>query len=201
MSTIYDEIYKRAEPYWQTRSNEIHLPMAYAYAKRLLAAYPEADASIVLPAILLHDVGYFNVPEETHYDGLAGAPIGWSADITRLHEQEGARLAGEMLRALNYPPEKIAAVQKIIDGHDSNPPPHSLEDAIVKDADKLWRFSATATRICRRWYKQTPQQFMDYVESKIPTWMLTEKGAELARQEMARTRALYASGQAQDDDA
>src|SRR5581483_6992138 len=123
MSTIYDEIYKRAEPYWQTRSNEIHLPMAYEYARQLLAAYPEADAAIVLPAILLHDIGYFHVPAETHYDGLAGAPIGWNADITRLHEQEGARLAGEMLRELNYPPDKIAAIQKIIDGHDSHPPP------------------------------------------------------------------------------
>jgi hypothetical protein len=41
---------------------------------------------------------------------------------------------------------------------------------------------------------------MDYVESRIPSWMLTEKGAELARQEIARTRALYATGQADDNE-
>jgi len=199
MSTLYDQIYAASEPYWQTRSNEIHLPMAYDYAKQLLAAYPQADESIVLPAILLHDIGYFNVPEETHLNGLAGAPKGWSPDVTRLHEMEGMRLAGEILAHLNYPPEKIAAIQKIIDGHDSNPPPHSLEDALVKDADKLWRFTITAARICRYWNNQTPQQYMDYCEAKIPTWMLTDKGRELAQAAMAETRRAYAEGTAEDD--
>lgn len=200
MTTIYDQIYARAEPYWHTRSNEIHVPRSYAFAQELLAAYPEADASIVLPAILLHDIGYFNVPPETHLKGLYDAAIGYDERITRLHEQEGARLAGEILRELNYPADKIAAIQKIIDGHDTTPSAHSLEDAIVKDADKLWRYTADATRIARRWYRQTPQQFMDYVEAKIPTWLLTEKGRELARRELARTRELYAHGKANDDD-
>ena len=57
MSTL-EEIYALAEPYWQTRSNEIHVPGSYELARRLLAAYPEADPDVVLPAILLHDCGY-----------------------------------------------------------------------------------------------------------------------------------------------
>jgi HD superfamily phosphodiesterase len=190
---IYDQIYRAAEPYWQTRSNEIHLPLAYDYARRLLAAYPEADESIVLPAILLHDIGYFNVPEETHLSGLAGAPKGWSPDVTRLHEVEGARLAGEILARLDYPPEKIALIQQIIDGHDSHPAAHSREDALVKDADKLWRYSAVAARICSAWNNQTPLEYLDFCESRIEKWLLTEKGRELAREELAQTRRVYAA--------
>jgi hypothetical protein len=53
-SDRYARIYALAEPYWQTRSNEIHVPGSYALAQELLAAYPQADADVVLPAILLH---------------------------------------------------------------------------------------------------------------------------------------------------
>ena len=38
----YDRIYELAEPYWQTRSNEIHVPGSYALAQELVAAHPEA---------------------------------------------------------------------------------------------------------------------------------------------------------------
>jgi hypothetical protein len=60
--TVLEQIYALAEPYWQTRSNEVHVPGAYALAQRLLEAHPEADADIVLPAVLLQDCGYFLVP-------------------------------------------------------------------------------------------------------------------------------------------
>ena len=138
MSTL-EQIYTLAEPYWQTRSNEVHVPGAYALAQRLLEAHPEADADIVLPAVLLHDCGYLLVPEEDHLKGLAGAPVGWEPDITRRHEIEGARIAGEILDQVGYDPVRIALIQEIIDGHDSRTSAVSLEDAIVKDADKLWR--------------------------------------------------------------
>ena len=89
--TIYDQIYAASEPYWQTRENDRHVPCVYEFAKQLLACYPAADPKIVLPAILMHDNGYKLVPEETHSQGLADAPIGWSPDITRLHEEAGVK--------------------------------------------------------------------------------------------------------------
>ena len=90
----------------------------------------------MLPAILLHDCGYFLVPEEDHLKGLAGAPIGWEADVTRRHEIEGARLAGEILGRVGYDRRRTELVQEIVDGHDSRAEALSLEDALVKDADK-----------------------------------------------------------------
>ncbi|MFN8457104.1 MAG: hypothetical protein U0401_20975 [Anaerolineae bacterium] len=56
MTTIYDQIYQRAKPYWQTRQGEIHMPRAYEYARRLLAYYPEAMRRWFYPLFLLHDV-------------------------------------------------------------------------------------------------------------------------------------------------
>ncbi len=194
MSAIYDRIYQAAEPYWHTRSGEVHMPESYALAQELLGHYPEADPAVVLPAILLHDIGYFGLPEETQMRGLSGSPHGWDADVTRLHEVEGARMARAILAELDYDPELAERIVAIIDGHDSRKEPLSLEDAIVKDADKLWRFTASGVRICRRWVGQEPGAFMDYVESKIAGWMLTPHGAAMARAILAATRRRYVEG-------
>ena len=177
-----------AEPYWQTRANEIHVPESFELARRLLEAHPAADPDVVLPAILLHDCGYFLVPEEDHMKGLAGAPIGWEADITRRHEIEGARLAGEILGRVGWDAERTARIQEIVDGHDSRAEALSLEDALVKDADKLWRFTESGVRICHVWMGRTPEAFMDYVGARIDEWMHTDAGRALARELLAQSR-------------
>jgi HD domain len=191
MSDIYDTIYALAEPYWQTRSGEVHMPESYTLAQQLLRVYPEADPAVVLPAILLHDIGYFGLPEETQMQGLSGSPSGWNGEITRLHEIAGARRAAEILDELGYDLAKTAAIVAIIDGHDSCKEAMSLDDALVKDADKLWRFTPSGVQICRRWVGQEPGVFMDYIESKIDSWMLTARGAAMAREIVAATRRRY----------
>jgi hypothetical protein len=191
-SARYAHIYDLAEPYWQTRSNEIHVPGSYALARELLAAYPQADADVVLPAILLHDVGYMVVPADDHLKGLAGAVKGWEPDITRRHEIQGAALAGEILGLVDWDPERTVLIQDIVDGHDSRPEAESLEDRLVKDADKLWRYTESAVRICYRWMELSPDAYMDWVESEIDRWLFTEAARELARRELARSRAALA---------
>ena len=186
---MMDVIYQLAEPFWQTRSGEVHMPQAFGFAKRLLEQYADADAEIVLAAILLHDIGYAKVPEETHHQGLAGAPNGWQPDITRLHEVEGAKMARALLESLGFDAVKLERVVEIIDGHDSRHEALSLEDAIVKDADKLWRFGVEGVTICRGWMVMGANEFMAYVEGKIESWFLTEHGATLARETLALTRA------------
>lgn len=188
MSTIYDQIYAASEPYWQTRHNHIHIPHVYEFAKQMLALYPAADPEIVLPAILMHDNGYKLVPEETQFQGLADAPGGWKPKVTRLHEEAGAKLAGEILGALNYDPAKTKLIQEIIDGHDSRTYAVSLEDAIVKDCDKLWRVTPYGSSMGGRWTNHSPEEFRDHVESKIETWFLTAHGKRLAREILADTR-------------
>jgi HD superfamily phosphodiesterase len=183
-----ERIYAAARPYWNTRENHVHVPEAYELCKELLRSFPEADSGVVLPAILLHDVGYVEVPEDEQLRGLAGAPIGWEPDITRRHEVAGARIAGELLRELGYDEERTALIEEIIDGHDSRAEAISLEDAIVKDADKLWRYSESGVRICSPWMGRSHTEFLNFVESRIDDWMLTEPGRRLARETLARTR-------------
>jgi hypothetical protein len=191
-SDRYARIYALAEPYWQTRSNEIHVPGSNALAQELLAAYPRADADIVLPAILLHDIGYMVVPADDHLRGLAGAVRGWEPDITRRHEIQGASLAGEILGLVGWDSERTVLIQDIVDGHDSRTEAESLEDTLVKDADKLWRYTESAVRICHRWMELSTDAYMDWVKSEIDHWLFTEAARELAHRELARSRAALA---------
>jgi HD superfamily phosphodiesterase len=188
----YARIYALAEPYWQTRSNEIHVPESYALAQELLAAHPEADPDIVLPAVLLHDIGYMAVPSDDHLKGLAGAVKGWEPDITRRHEIQGAVLAGEILSKVGWDTERRAAIQDIVDGHDSRAEAVSREDALVKDADKLWRFTESAVRICHSWMGLSPEAFMDWVGSEIERWFFTDTARGVARRELAASRQALA---------
>jgi hypothetical protein len=189
----YARIYELAEPYWQTRSNEIHVPGAYALASELLDAHPQADPDVVMPAILLHDVGYMAVPAEDHLKGLAGAAKGWEPDITRRHEVRGAALAGEILAEVGWDDRRTAAISDIVDGHDSRIEAVSLEDQLVKDADKLWRFTESAVRICHQWMELTPERYMDWVQSEIDRWFFTEAARGLAQRELDHSRAALAA--------
>jgi HD superfamily phosphodiesterase len=186
---VIERVWALAEPYWHTRSGEIHMPESFAMAQRLLEALPAADPAVVLPAILLHDVGYARVPVETHHAGLAGAPGGWDADITRRHEIEGARLAAEILAEVGCDSATAARVVEIVDGHDSRADALSLEDAIVKDADKLWRFTASGVRVAHEWTRRTPAAFMDYVETRIDDWFFTQEAKALAHEALEQARS------------
>jgi hypothetical protein len=186
---VYARIYALAEPYWRTRAGELHMPESYAFARELLAAHPDAEADIVLPAILLHDVGYALVPDETHREGLADGKNGWQPDVTRMHEQLGAKLAGELLEQVGYDPERTRRIQDIVDGHDTRKDPLDLEDAVVKDADKLWRFSPSAADVCPEWFDTSRAEYLDWIASRLDDWLITDAGRQRARALLDDSRA------------
>jgi HD superfamily phosphodiesterase len=148
---------------------------------------------VVLPAVLLHDIGYMAVPAEDHLKGLAGAVSGWEPDITRRHEIRGAALADEILAEVGWDEQRSAAIQDIVDGHDSRAEAVSFEDELVKDADKLWRFTESAVRICHAWMGLTPERYMQWVGSEIASWFFTPTARELARRELDRSRTALAA--------
>lgn len=187
MTTIYDQIYQKAEVYWDTRYNDVHVPMAYDFAKKLLAHYPQAEAAVVLPAILLHDIGWKMVPEARQLNAFG--PKATDKAANRLHEVEGVRLAGEILAALEYDPVKIQEILTIIDGHDSRLEALSLNDKLVKDADKLWRFTTTGIDIDHRRFDMPLLPYLDYLADKIEIWLFTLAAQEMARTALAQARA------------
>lgn len=183
-------LWQRVLPYLRTRGNDQHLPIAVAFAERLCVAHPEADSRLVRVATLLHDTGWARVDEDRIIsDGFQNAD--WRrADIRYEHERHGCDIAREVLGELDYEPEFIEEVVRIIDGHDTRPDALSLEDALMRDADRGWRFSGAGFALSCAWFDQTPDYYVDRLESEIIPEMKTEAGLQMALADLARSRSL-----------
>ena len=147
MKAIFEKLWKLVKPYLSVRRNDIHTKIATKYAYQLLVT-KKGDESVVIPAIILHDVGWKNVPEELHLKAFG--PHG-KEELTKQHEKESVKIAKKLLEEINYDKNKTQQILKIIECHDSRKEAISLNDRLVKDADKLWRFSKEGFTIdCER---------------------------------------------------
>lgn len=194
MSDAADTLLPRDLPLWEearcfldVRSNDVHTLISYRLARALLAEHPEADAATVLPAILLHDVGWKRI-DPAHLADAVG-PNATRPELVRQHELHGVEIAGDILR--HHRPEgvPIEAVLAIIDRHDTHKDASSLEDALVKDADKAWRFTPHGVATICDWFGDAPDQTLAMLEDFVMPTMLTDTGRVMARALLAAGRA------------
>ncbi|MGJ5177543.1 HD domain-containing protein [Bradyrhizobium oligotrophicum] len=172
-------IWLAARPWLDVRSNDEHTLISYRLGQALLRLHPDADASVVLPAILMHDVGWKKFPPEQ----LAAAvgPNPRYPELQRAHEIEGVKIAAEAFTRLAIPGLQIDTILAIIDGHDTRKKPISREDALMKDADKLWRFTGHGVATIGGWFETPPRETLAMLESFVLPSMLTEAGATMAQ--------------------
>jgi hypothetical protein len=182
----YDAVRRAAEPYLRSRKNDVHIPLSFGYALRLLEVHSEADRDIVLLAIMLHDIGWhaFDIADIVE---KAFGPGKMQSDLRVLHEKEGVRLSRQLLEQTGWPEVIIAAVAEIIDGHDTRAHARTLNDRLVRDADKLWRYTTTGVSIACDWFRKTPHQYADQIETEIAL-IETEAARKMAAHDLARTR-------------
>src|SRR5690606_740746 len=196
-----DEADTDLDPLWRAivaesraRSNDIHLPISFAYAERLCDAYPEADALVVRVAILLHDTGWARVDQSRILaEGFTGD---WRrADVRYEHERHGCDIAREVLPGLGYDEAFVERVTEIIDGHDTRLESKSLEDSLVRDADRLWRFTPTGIALASGWFGLTPAEYCRRLRVQIVPELLTAAAVQMAEAELARSEALLKTEQ------
>ncbi|TFD32288.1 HD domain-containing protein [Cryobacterium cryoconiti] len=184
-----DPLWRAVEPEMRTRGNDIHIPMSFAFAERLCDAYPEADSLVVRVAILLHDTGWARVDETKIIS--EGFGKNWRQSQIRFeHEIKGCEIAREVLPGLGYDDAFITRVTDIIDGHDTRPESHSIEDSLVRDADRLWRFTPAGIALASSWFFQTPSFYCRRLRSEILPELITAAGLEMATVELDRAEAL-----------
>jgi HD superfamily phosphodiesterase len=189
-----DPIWRAIVSESRARSNDIHLPISFAYAQRLCDAYPDADALVVRVAILLHDTGWARVDESRILtEGFAGD---WrKADVRFEHERHGCDIAREVLPPLGYDEEFVTKVTTIIDGHDTRPESRSLEDSLVRDADRLWRFTPTGIALASSWFGLTPAEYCRRLRAEIVPELLTDAAVQMAETDLARSEVLLKTEQ------
>ncbi len=176
-----------ARPYLDVRNNDEHTLVAYGLARALLREIPEADDSVVLPAILLHDLGWKRVPQHLLLEAIGKTPS--RPDLVRDHELYGVEIARDILTRHQPEGVDISAVLAIIDGHDTTRAARSINDAVTKDADKGWRTTPHGMRIIRGWYDWSLAEYVDMVTVVSNPRLLTAPGRAMAEAFTASLRA------------
>ncbi|MCX8118656.1 MAG: HD domain-containing protein [Desulfobacterota bacterium] len=183
--STYQKIFELARPFLQIRCNLVHTRIARRYALKLIER-EGGDEEVIIPAILLHDVGWMAIPASLHLQAFG--PKATNPKLMKIHEREGAKIAKAILETMGYPKEKTEEICRIIRGHDSRKRPLSLNDRIVKDADKLWRYSARGVAIDANRFNLSQPAWLAYLEQAIGRWFLTDSAKEMARREIARRK-------------
>ena len=171
-------LWEAAKPYLDVRNNDEHTLVAYGLAKALLEEIPEADESIVLPAVVLHDVGWKKIDPALLLDAIGKNPT--RKDLVRDHEVFGVEIARGILETVQPGGVDTEAVLAIIDGHDTVKEARSINDAVMKDADKGWRATPHGMKVIRGWYDWSALEYADALSEVSLPRMLTAPGRALA---------------------
>jgi len=177
---IHQKIFEKAKPFLRTRKNLIHTRIALRYALKLLQS-EKGDEDVVIPAVLLHDVGWKTIPSNLHLTAFGPNPS--NPKLARVHEVEGAKSAKAILKDSHYPPQKIEEICLIIRGHDTRKRPISRNDRIVKDADKLYRYSRKGMAIDRERFQIPHREYLAFLKGIMDQWFLTPTAKRIAKKE------------------
>ena len=176
----YQRLFALAAPFLKTRLNLPHTYIVYQYAQILLQA-EGGSRGIILPACILHDVGWSTIPEDQQL--RAFGPNITDPEARRKHEVEGVSIARQILSQAGYNGPLVERIVEIIDGHDTTSHARSLEDAVTKDSDKLFRLCAAGFRMdCER-FQVDPKEYWPRLLERSRGWFLTATGKELAAHE------------------
>ena len=177
-------LFRLAEPYLMARGDLPHARISHQYALRLMEE-EGGEPEIVEPAVILHDVGWSKLAPEQIRIAFGVRAGGEEAErLNRIHEMEGAALARLLLESLRYNPKRIDRIAFLIGRHDSGDRSDSLEESILKDADKLWRFSPLGfwNEIERQGLDQN--ELKEFLLARYQSWFFTQTAMKLAEEEL-----------------
>ena len=178
------ELFRLAAPYLKQRGDLPHAQVSHRYALRLLEA-EGGESSIVEPAVILHDVGWSHLTPLQIRIAFGVRAGGEEAErLNRIHELEGTAIARQVLQSLNYNPQWIERIAFLIERHDSGDQADSLEEKLVKDADKLWRFSPFGfwNEIERQGLDQN--ELYQFLLARYRGWFFTQTAVKMAEEEL-----------------
>jgi hypothetical protein len=178
MDAMDKRIYELAKPYLTVRENDIHTRVAFDLALELLRRVG-GDRRVVAPAIILHDVGWFNVP--THLLEQWRAEAADNDLITRIHEEDGVKIAEGILEEVGYDSSLVSEILRIIDSHDTGGDPQSVDEEIVRAADVLWRYSKDGFGVMVKMFRSTPAETLERLESGLDEWFFIPVSRQMAK--------------------
>lgn len=184
LERLVDTLFGHAAPYLELRDDMLHTRVAFYYAQMLLNC-EGGSPNIIFPAIILHDIGWSKVDKDkinSAYGMNKKEPF--ANALNRKHEIEGAKIAVHVLESIGYDSFCIKEIARIIEKHDSGKEAKTIEEKIVKDADKLWRFSKKGFYFELKRQGTAPEARLKFLARHLNNWFFTERAMRIAQIEL-----------------
>jgi HD superfamily phosphodiesterase len=186
VKAIFDKIWELALPYQDKRDDAGHAEVTLRYAREL-AASEKGDEDVMIPAIILHDVGWSQLVKERRlliFDKDAKEEDRRSVQIE--HQNESVKIAAGILRQVDYPADLIKEILEIISQHDTREGFISKNEGLVRDADKLSRTSKEGFASGKRRGKPVDDAQLKKIEEGIskPNYFYSERARQIATAEL-----------------
>lgn len=190
MKEIYNKIWDLALPYQDKRDDKGHAETVLKYAFELLGN-GKANEKVVIPAAILHDIGWSRVPKEESMK-IFGDKFSKEDKLRarEAHQEAGVEMAKEILLKVNYDPGPINEILEIISEHDTRAGFISDNEGIMRDADKLWRFSKTGFWLDVERGSFSPDKRYERLNKDIdsPDFFYSESAKKIAREELGKRK-------------
>ncbi len=110
MKEVYLKLWKLAKPYYEKgRPMDVdHIEWMMKDAM-LVCEKEKIDDSLLLPLVILHDVGYAEVPKDNPF----------KLDLRKSHMEAGAKIAKHILEKINYAKDKTEKIVYYVSVHDA----------------------------------------------------------------------------------
>lgn len=180
MDLIYKNIWGKAKPYYLAgRAMDID-HIEWMMEDALVVCEKEGiDESLLIPLVILHDIGYSQVSKELHFE---------ITDVKKLHMEAGSKIAVEILNEVGYQEEKIEKIEYYVSVHDN----WALGDDIVfkediilgifNDLDFIWLATPKGFSGLMKIFSKTSLEMLEFVdknEKLIKRPFSTKSTAEL----------------------
>lgn len=133
------DIFNAAASYNDARNDAGQAELVAYFSVRLLNYLKNGRREVVVPAAILHDVGFY-FDGATTWKKLVDSGGDTASEINRRpHQNRGLLFAGKILESVGYSEEYFCEIADIIGDHDTRKLPTTNSGEIIRAADLLWR--------------------------------------------------------------
>jgi len=187
LSPIELKIWNSAFPFQDKRDDKGHAEFVTYFALNLLKQI-KAERGIVIPAAILHDIGWSQLPRTEIERFYLPNWRDYELELRKRHQEEGIKVAERILTFQEYPKEFTSEILSVISQHDTRKGFYSPEDGVVRDADKLWQFTLPHWEIFLTIRNFSPEDLYRLLKDRISTTTLYSRiSPKIAELELENT--------------
>ena len=191
----FNTLWQTCKPYLENGRaiDLIHTRISTDLAWRLLREGAKGDEDIVIPAVMLHDIGYSQIDDKDVYKKTTfpdKANSQYDVHVKELHLTEGAKLAEKILKELNYPGHLIPLIAEIVRTHEdlqgNKPDQGDINRVIVSDADKLHRYTSYNITSAMALHGKGKKDAFEFMYNNIDNWLCLDISKRIAIEELRK---------------